>query len=148
MMSARYPNADALRKGLDIYRHEMSEFVVRVLRQKPGSRLEQAVAASLTDRQRQDFTNKMQENGGDVPRSIEIGFIPNLVERNWSDLFQRQFTKANTIRNILRTVRDIRNDVAHNTSGHDIPTEKAEAHFTSSARHLPGSIARTRPERS
>ena len=72
----RYPNADALRKGLDIYRHEMSEFVVRVLRQKPGSRLEQAVAASLTDRQRQDFTNKMQENGGDVPRSIEIGFIP------------------------------------------------------------------------
>lgn len=129
MTSARYPNVDALRKGLDIYRDEMSEFVTRVLRQKPGSRLEQTVAASLPDRQRQDFTNKMQENSGDIPRSIEIGFIPNLVERNWSDLFQRQFTKSSTIRNILRTIRDIRNDVAHDTSGQDIPTEKAEAHL-------------------
>jgi len=115
--------------GLDIYRHEMSEFVARVLRQKPGSRLEQTVAASLNDRQRQDFTNKMQENGGDVPRAIEVGFIPNLVERNWSDLFQHQFTKANTNRNILRTVRDIRNDVAHDTTGQDIPTDKAEANL-------------------
>ena len=129
MTSARYPNVDALRKGLDIYRDEMSEFVARVLTQKPGSRLEQTVAASLTDRQRQDFTNKMQENAGDVPRSIEIGFIPNLVERNWSDLFQRQFAKANTIRTVLRTIRDIRNDVAHNTSGQDIPTDKAEANL-------------------
>lgn len=71
----------------------------------------------------------MRENGGDVPHAIEIGFIPNLVERNWSDLFQRQFTKANTIRNILRTVRDIRNEVAHDTSSQDIPTEKAEAYL-------------------
>lgn len=52
MMSARYPNVDALRTALDIYRDEMSKFVARVLRQKPGSHLHQSVAASLNDRQR------------------------------------------------------------------------------------------------
>ena len=129
MTAAQYPNADALREGLDIYRDEMSEFVARVLRQKPGSRLDQTVANSLTDRQRQGFADNMRENDGDVPRSIEIGFIPNLVDRNWSDLFQRQFAKARTIRTILRTIRDIRNDVAHDTSGQDIPAEKAEANL-------------------
>ena len=67
----------------------------------------------------------MRKNGGDVPRSIEVGFIPNLVERNWSDLFQHQFAKAHTIRTILRTIRDIGND----TGGQDIPAEKAEANL-------------------
>ena len=129
MTTAQYPNADALHKGLAIYRDEMSEFVARVLRQKQGSKLEQTVANSLTDRQRQAFEDKLRENGGDVLPSIEIGYIPNLVERNWSDLFQHQFAKANTIRNILRTVRDIRNDLSHDTSGQDVPAEMAEANL-------------------
>ena len=129
MTTAKHPNEVALRKGLAIYRDEMSEFVARILRQKPGSRLEQTVANSLTDRQRQDFTNNIRENDGNVPRSIEIGFIPNLVEKNWTDLFQIQFTKATTARNRLRTIRDIRNDLAHDTSGHDITAEKAEANL-------------------
>ncbi len=129
MTTAQYPNADALHKGLAIYRDQMSEFVARVLRQKQGSRLEQTVANSLTDRQKQAFEDKLRETGGDVPLSIEIGYIPNLVERNWSELFQHQFAKANTIRNILRTVRDIRNDLSHDTSGQDVPAEMAEANL-------------------
>ncbi len=129
MTTAQYPNDDVLRKGLAIYRDEMSEFVARVLRQKPGSRLEQTIANSLADRQRQDFTDNMRENDGNVPRSIEIGFIPNLVEKNWTDMFQSQFTKATTARNRLRTIRDIRNDLAHDTSGQDITAEKAEANL-------------------
>ena len=129
MTTAQYPNADALHKGLAIYRDQMSEFVTRVLRQKQGSRLEQTVANSLADRQKQAFEDKLRENGGDVPLSIEIGYIPNLIERNWSELFQHQFAKANTIRNILRTVRDIRNDLSHDTSGQDVPAEMAEANL-------------------
>ena len=129
MTAARYPNADALREGLSIYREEMSGFIARVLRQKPGSRLEQTVANSLTDRQRQSFADNMRENGNDVPRSIEVGFIPNLVERNWPDLFQRQFAKATTVRNRLRTIRDIRNDLSHDTSGQDITVDEAETNL-------------------
>ena len=129
MTTAQFPNADALRKGLAIYRDEMSTFIVRILRQKQGSQLDQTVANSLADRQRQDFTDSLRENGGNVDQSIEIGFIPNLVERNWSDLFQHQFAKAATTRNILRTVRDIRNDLSHDTSGQDIPADKAEANL-------------------
>lgn len=81
MTTAQYPNRGALHDGLIVYRDEMSEFVTRVLRQKPGSRLAQTVANSLTDQQRQGFDDKMRQNNGDVAQSIEIGFIPNLVER-------------------------------------------------------------------
>ena len=126
MTTAQYPNEDALRKGLAIFRDETSEFVARVLRQKQGSTLDQIIANSLTDRQRQDFVDNMRENDGNVPRSIEIGFIPNLVEKNWTDLFQNHFAKATTARNRLRTIRDFRNDLAHDTSSKDITPDEAE----------------------
>ena len=121
-----YPNRDALQRGLDLYRSNMSEFVARQLRQKPGTRLPQAVIDSLADNQRLDFAAKLQENGGDVAAAIEIGFIPRLVEQNWSDLFQRRFRDARTIRNTLRTIRDLRNNLAHDTSGQDVAAGLAE----------------------
>ena len=130
MTTAQYPNRGLLWEGLAVYRDEMSEFVARVLRQKPGSRLEQTVAGSLTDQQRQGFDDKMRQNNGDVAQSIEIGFIPNLVERNWADLFQRgRFANPTTIRNRLRIIRDIRNELSHNISGPDLAAEKARANL-------------------
>ncbi len=128
MTTAHYPNRDALQKGINIYRDRMSEFVAYVLRQKQGSRLEKTVASSLTDRQRQSFADKMQKHSGDVRRSIEIGFIPNLVERNWNE-FQRRFKDPTTIRNALRIIRDIRNDLAHDTGGQDIKFDKTQANL-------------------
>ena len=127
MPAPNYPNRDALGRGMDIYRAEMSEFIARVLRQKPGARLEQAIIGSLTERQAQDFTTRLPENGGSVPRAIQVGFIPNLVERNWSDLFRDRFKNHTTVRNRLRVIRDIRNDLAHDTSGRDTAAEQAEA---------------------
>ena len=124
--TAQYPNRDALQHGLNIYRAEMSEFVARVLRQKPGSRLEQTIASSLTDRQAQDFADQLREKDGSIPRAIQIGFIPNLVERNWADLFRRQFQDSTTVRNRLRVIRDIRNHLAHDTSGDDAAPDQAE----------------------
>ena len=126
MPAAQYPNRDVLQKGLNIYRAEMSEFIARVLRQKPGLRLEQAITRSLAGRQAQEFADKLQENDGNLPRAIQVGFIPTLVEQNWADLFQRQFKDPTTVRNRLRIIRDIRNDMAHDTSGQDIPMDKAE----------------------
>lgn len=126
MTPPQYPNRDALHRGLDIYRAEMSEFIARVLRQKPGQRLEQAITGSLADRQRLEFADKLRENDGNVPRAIQIGFIPTLVERNWPDLFRQQFQDSTTARNRLRVIRDIRNDLAHDTSGRDIAADKAE----------------------
>ena len=126
MAAAQYPNRDALQHGLNIYRTEMSEFVARVLRQKPGSRLEQTIAASLTDRQAQDFADQLREKDGSVPDAIQIGFIPNLVERNWPDLFRRQFAQPTTVRNYLRLIRDIRNNLAHDTSGRDAAADQTE----------------------
>ena len=121
-----YPHRDALQWGLDLYRKDMSDFIVRRLRQKPGLRLPQAVDNSPADRQRQDFEANMQENGGDVAAAIEITFIPRLIEYNWNELFQQPFRGTRTIRNTLRILRDLRNSLAHNTSGQDIPAEMAQ----------------------
>lgn len=49
MTSPQYPNRDARQHGLNLYHAEMGAFIVRVLRQKPGLRLEQAIAGSLTE---------------------------------------------------------------------------------------------------
>ena len=121
-----YPNRDALQRGLNLYRSSMSEFIVRHLRQKPGTRLPEAVVASLADNQQRDFAANMQGNGGDVAGAIDINFIPRLVEQNWSDIFQQRFRGTRTIRNTLRTIRDLRNNLAHDTSGQDIETGMAE----------------------
>ena len=126
MPAPQYPNRDALQHGLNLYHAEMSEFIVRVLRQKPGLRLEQAIAGSLTDRQAQDFADRVRENGGSAPRAIDIGFIPNLVERNWNDLFRHRFKDPTTVRNRLRMIRDFRNKLAHDTSGRDLAVDQVE----------------------
>ena len=101
MTTAQYPNRDALQQGLNVYRDEMSEFVARCLRQKQGSTLVASISRSLTDRQAQDFEANLQENDGKVEAAIEIGFVPRLVEQNWTETFQRQFRGSRTIRNFV-----------------------------------------------
>ncbi len=110
---AYYPNNDVLLRGLGIYLTEMREFIVPILRQKRGSQLEQTIINSLGDYQRQEFSDNLKKNGGDVARSIDYGFIPNLVERNWHDLFQDRFTNARAVRTFLRRIRECRNEVSH-----------------------------------
>ncbi len=107
---AYYPNSDMLWTGLGIYLTEMSQFIVRVMREEHGSQLEQAVADSLHDMQRLVFYDDLKKNGGDVARSINIGLIPFIVERNWDD-FQHQFTGAISVRTLLRSIRDCRNEM-------------------------------------
>ena len=145
MTTAQYPNKDALWKGLDIYQEQMGQFITYVLKQKPGSRLEQTIANSLTDQQRQHFADKLREYDGDVPRAIEIAFIPNLVERNWNDhLFQPRLDKPAIARNRFRSIRDTRNELAHDTGGQDLPPEKARARLYTIAEALQ-SINRPEP---
>jgi hypothetical protein len=126
MTTAQYPNRDALQQGLNIYRDEMSSFIARCLRQKQGSTLVAAISRSLTDRQAQDFEDSLQENDGKVETAIEIGFVPRLVEQNWTETFQRQFRGSRSIRNTLRGIRDLRNELAHERTGEDIAADKAE----------------------
>ena len=127
MSTAQYPNRDALQHGLNIYRREMGEFIVRYLRQRPGMKLNDSVFQSLTDNQSREFESNLRENDGKAVDSIEIGFIPPLIEKNWRDVFQNQFRNPRTIRNTLRVIRDLRNDLSHDKSGLDIPAERAEA---------------------
>lgn len=126
MSTAQYPNRDALQHGLNIYRKEMSEFIVRYLRQRRGTRINDSVSQSLTDNQSQEFESNLRENDGKAVDSIEIGFIPPLIEKNWGDVFQHQFRNPRTIRNTLRVIRDLRNDLSHDKSGLDVPADRAE----------------------
>ena len=127
MTTARYPNRDALQQGLNLYRGEMSAFIARCLRQRQGTTLINAVSRSLTDRQAQEFVDNLRQNGGKVEAAIEIGFVPRLIEQNWNETFQQQFRGSRTIRNTLRLIRDLRNELAHDSAGEDIATDKAEA---------------------
>ena len=126
MTTAQYPNRDALQQGLNVYRDEMSAFIARCLRQRQGSTLVASISRSLTDRQAQDFEDNLQENDGQVEAAIEIGFVPRLVEQNWAETFQRELRGSRTIRNTLRVIRDLRNELAHDSTGEDIATGKAE----------------------
>ena len=126
MTTAQYPNRDALQQGLNIYQSNMSQFIAHHLRQKPGSRLTDTITKSLPDRQAQEFADCLQKNGQKVEEAIEIGFIPPLIERNWTDIFQGQFGGQRTIRNTLQVIRDIRNTLAHDYTGNDFDLDKAE----------------------
>ena len=126
MTSVQFPNRDALQQGLNIFRSEMARFIVRQLRQRQGNTLVDVIASSLTDRQVQEFTDNLRESGGKPEEAIEIGFIPRLIERNWTDIFQNQLGGNRTIRNTLQFIRDLRNDLAHDKSGKDFPLDKVE----------------------
>ena len=146
MTTAQYPNRDALQQGLNVYREEMSEFIARCLRQKQGSTLVASISRSLTDRQAQDFEDKLQENDGKVEASIEIGFVPRLVEQNWTETFQREFRGSRTIRNTLRVIRDLRNELAHDSTGEELRPTKRKLAFTTSAKPWPASTGRNQQE--
>ena len=126
MTIAQYPNRDALQKGLGIFRDNMSMFITRQLRQERGSTLVETVLRSLTEYQRPQFEANMGKNQNSVETSIEVGFIPRLVEQNWRDAFQQPFIGYRTIRNTLRMIRDVRNDMHHNAEDRDIEGDLAE----------------------
>ena len=129
MMSDVYhPNQNAFQQGIDIYLDAMSEFVVRCMRKKPGVRLSDGIRNSLNPRQQDIFDDNMRDSGNDVKNSIDVGFIPVVVNRNWRDVFQSEFKRAQTARNNIDVITQYRNDMLghHRRTRNDVESDKVE----------------------
>lgn len=117
------PNKKVLSEAIDIYRDAMRPFIVRNLKQVPGSNLEETVKRSLQGRQKDEFCRNVERHQ-DVESAIDVGFFPILLRRNWEDAFAFRFQGEKMIENELWMIREARNEVYHP------PADDIEADFT------------------
>ncbi len=106
------PNRDALSRALDIYRDAMRPFIVRCLKRISGKQVEDAISESLSDRQAEQFRQNLGRNSS-VEDAIDINDFPNLVSRNWPEVFSQAFKGDRTVQNLLWIIVNVRNEVAH-----------------------------------
>ncbi len=108
----RRPNRDALLNALDIYRDAMRPFIVRCLKRVKGKGVEDAISETLPDRQAGQFRHNLQRNDS-VEDAIDINDFPNLVSRNWREVFSRAFGDDKTVQNLLWIITEVRNKAVH-----------------------------------
>lgn len=112
MSTASSPNRDALRQGLDVYRDGMRAFILRCFRRVKGKRVEDAVCASLGDWRANEVQRHLQQ-GADLASAIDVNDFPQLVNRQWHEIFCRELNDDPTVRNVMWIIADARNRVAH-----------------------------------
>lgn len=112
MNTASSPNRDALRQGLDVYRDGMRAFILRCFRRVKGKRVEDAVCASLGDWRANEVQRHLQQ-GADLESAIDVNDFPQLVNRQWHEIFCRELNDDPTVRNVMWIIADARNRVAH-----------------------------------
>ena len=107
------PNRDVLNDALDEYRDAMRPFIVRVLKHVKGKSLEDAIYDTLSPKQASDFERRLQNNGGNIEGAIDIGDFPNLINRNWREVFGQQFNGDMSVQSLLHIITPARNKAAH-----------------------------------
>ena len=76
----------------------------------------------LSPKQADQFKTNLQNNGGNIESSIDIGDFPNLVSRNWRQVFGKQFREDMNVQSLLYIITQARNKVSH-PSDEDLDTE-------------------------
>ena len=116
------PNRDVLTDALDKYRDAMRPFIVRALRRVKGKSVEVAIYDTLSTKQASDFEKRLENNGGNIEGAIDIGDFPNLISRNWREVFNQQFDGDVSVQSPLHIITQARNKVSHPDTG-DLETE-------------------------
>ena len=116
------PNRTVLNEALDEYRDAMRPLIVRCMRRIKGQNIEDAIYESLSPQQAYQFDTNLQDNGGSVEGAIDIGDFPNLVCRNWRQVFGSQFDNDMNVQSLLYIIKQARNKVSH-PSEVDLDTE-------------------------
>ena len=123
------PNKDALNKAVDIYRDAMRPFIVGNLHSVPGWRVEDVICRSLNENQASRFQKNLAQNPGNVEAAIDVGDFPDLINRNWRGVFNRQFPSGGQVVQYLSRIREARNKAAHpDTVDLDIEFVKERLH--------------------
>ena len=117
------PNRAVLNDALDEFRDAMRPFVVRGMRCVRGKTVEDAIYESLSPNQASRF-NRNLENNGSIESAIDIGDFPNLVRKNWRQVFSQQFGDNMNVQNALYIIKEARDSAAHPS------TEDLDAEYT------------------
>jgi hypothetical protein len=128
------PNRDALRRALDIYHDAMRSFVVRTLVKVHGrQRAQDLIIDTLRHTASSRFRRELRYGNVPLEQAIDIGDIPNIVDRYWDCSFGRELP-AHRVRpdfvGMTRLIWNMRNRVEHWSSRDDLDTEEARARLT------------------
>ena len=116
------PNRAVLNDALDEFRDAMRPFIFRNMKRITGKTIESAIYDSLSPKQAGQFRANLQSNGGSIEGAIDIGEFPNLISRNWGQVFSLQFHGDMNIQSLLYIITQARNKVSH-PSNEDLDTE-------------------------
>ncbi len=132
------PNQNAFREGHDIYRGAMRAFIVNCMTAKYGNIVQatQRIQDSIDHGKQTRFESRLRENKNKVEVTIDTGDIPGIVERNWIDVFESEFKKADTIRGSIRVITSSRNDIL----GHSRDEQDTDIATAETALHLIGEV--------
>ena len=117
------PNRAVLNDALDEFRDAMRRFVVLGMRRIRGKTVEDAIYESLSPNQASQFNRNLQNNGS-IESAIDIGDFPNLVRKNWRQVFSQQFGDNMNVQNALYIIKEARDRTAHPS------TEDLDAEYT------------------
>ena len=126
-------NQEGLNKALNIYRTSMRSFIISRLKQIRGKNVEEVVMDSLESArqfERADEIDRiLRQSNRKIESAIDINDFPHLVNKNWSDAFERTLNDDKTFRNQLWLIVECRNaDWAHPPEG-DAESESTRAHL-------------------
>lgn len=118
------PNRDVLNNAIDEYRDAMRPFIVRALKRRVrGKKIEDAIYDALSPNQADKFRQLLRNNNS-VENAIDIGEFPNLVSRNWREVFVHEFDNDVGVQSPLHIITQARNKVSHPPTD-DFDTEYA-----------------------
>ena len=127
MVTTARPNKDALSQAIDIFRDAMRPFILRRLRQVPGSTAEKAVNFALGDRRVDEINQKLRQNYR-IEDVIDVNDFPNLIQRHWREVFSVAFGDDRAIQSELWLISRARNQVSH-PGTQDLETDYTNAHL-------------------
>ena len=108
------PIKQGLRSALDIYLFAMRPFMVHHLRQVKGRHLGETIKDSLNGSQLSLFELSLSK-GKSIEDSIDIGHFGSLIYRNWFEVFHSTFHGYENVKNLVASIKKIRNRLAHPT---------------------------------
>lgn len=107
------PNQNVLREALDDFQDAMRLFIVRGMRRIRWKPIERVIYDSLERNRANQFQTHLR-NGGTLKSAIDIGDFPDIIGKNWQDVFGPQLRgDLNVVQSLLHIIRHARNKVAH-----------------------------------
>ena len=93
-------NRAVLNDALDEFRDAMLRSCPRYETHQRKT-VENAINDSLSPKQANQFKMNLKNNGGSIEGAIDIGDFPNLISRNWGQVFSQQFRGDMNVQSLL-----------------------------------------------